>query len=111
MIEVFNQGIEVKRLSIPGDFGFGDPSETETSILVTKYSKIRELSRKEMVMQAMSTENMTYEIKIRYRDDLEIKKDDIIIWKTKRLKAITTAKINEIGKKKYLIIYAIYQNG
>lgn len=111
MISDFSQCIEVKRIVLAEGFGFGEPTKEEKTVLKTKYAKIRELSRKEAVMQSMSVENRNYEVKIRYHACAEVLKDDIIVWNGKRLKAVTSGRADEIDKKKFIVIMAIYQNG
>lgn len=110
-ISDLSQQIEVKRIALEEDWGFGEPGETEVSVATIRFAKVKELSRKESVMEDMSVEDLNYRVTIRYRDGVEILKNDVIIWNGMRLKALTSGRVEEIDKKKYIIVMAIFQNG
>lgn len=112
MISDFSQKITIKRISIPEDWGFGDPTATppEVAILST-WGAIKEMSRTQAVMQDLSVENVNYKMVIRYASGREVKKDDIIVWNGGRYKAITSSSVKEIDKKKFLETIIILQDG
>lgn len=110
MISDFSQRIEIKRLGLPADFGFGEPSGTEISILDT-WASMKEIKREKKVMQQLNVESVTYKMIIRYRSVPSIQKDDIIVWQGRRLKAITNSTVVDIDKKKFLETIIVLQDG
>lgn len=108
-ISDFTQNIIIKRLSLDGDFGFGNPNGTETTILSTKGS-VKEINRTSAVMQNLSVEEVNYKLTIRFAAGRMINKADIVIWNGKRMKAITSSTFKEIDKKRYLETILIDQD-
>lgn len=110
MISDLSQRIEVRRTTLPSDFGFGDSTPTETSILST-WASIKQVSRTSAVKQALETEVLLYKVSIRYASGREIKQDDIIVWSGKRYKPRTSPEVIEIDKKKFLELIMVGENG
>lgn len=110
MISDLSQRIEVRRVSTPNDFGFGDSSTTETSILST-WASIKQVSRASAVKQALDAEILLYKVTIRYASGREIKQDDFIVWDGNRYKPKTSPAVIEIDKKKFLEFIMVREDG
>lgn len=113
MIEKFSQSIVVKRTSTSAGFGFnaGSSINSEGVVVSTlKYVSIRQLSAKEVVQQGMTTEDVAFVCKIRYRDNMNVIRGDIIEWNTKRLKVSNIPYPDQVGKKKLLVFNATLEN-
>lgn len=108
-ISDLSQRIDVRRITLPGDFGFGDPMGVEKSVFKT-YASVVEISRKSAVMQDLSVENVHYKLVIRYAHGRMVNKADIVVWNGKRYKAITSSSFKEIDKKKFLETIIVMQD-
>jgi len=110
MISDFTERIEIKRVSIPEDFGFEPTTPSEVSITTT-WANIKEVKRSSAVQQQLDVENDNYKVTMRYVAGREILKDDVIVWSGNRYRAITSSSVNEIGKKKFLETLIVRQHG
>lgn len=110
MISDLSQKVDIRRASIGQDFGFGEPTATETSILTT-WAALKEIKRTQKAMQQLNVETVTYKMTIRYRSAPSIQKDDTIVWQGKRLKAITNSTVIDIDKRKFLENIIILEDG
>lgn len=110
MISDLSQRIEVRRVSLSTDFGFGEPEQSETSVLTT-WAAITEISRKDALRQALDADTVQYQMRIRYASGRNIEKSDIIVWKSERYQPRTTPKVIEIDKKKFLELIIVLQDG
>jgi len=110
MISDLSQRIDIRRKSLGADFGFGEPTVTEVSILST-VACIKEVKRTQKVMQELDLEVVTYKMTIRYRSAPSIQKGDIIVWRGARLKVLTNATLIDIDKRKFLEAIIVQQDG
>jgi hypothetical protein len=110
MISDLSQKVDIRRKALPADFGFGEHTAVETSILNT-WAKLTEIKRAHKLMQGLLAEVAHYKMTIRYRAGSSIQKDDIVVWQGKRLKAITNSTVIDIDKKKFLETIIILQDG
>lgn len=110
MISDFSQRIEVRRIGLSTDFGFGEPAQTETSILST-YAAIVQISRKDAIRQGLEAETIQYRMRIRYASGRNIQMSDVVIWKGVRYNPRTSPTVIEIDKMKFLEVIIVTQNG
>lgn len=110
MISDFSQRIEVRRTTVGEDFGFGGPGITEASLLTT-WAYIKPMKRTTAVLQGLSLENQNYQMRIRYNAGREIRRDDVIVWDSKRYKAITGGTLIEEDKRKLIEAIIVIQDG
>lgn len=113
MIEKFSQSVTIERTSTSAGFGFNTGSSINSDGVIVstlKYVSIRQLSPKELVQQGMTTEEVVYVCKVRYRDNMDVLRGDIIEWEGKRVKVSNTPYPDQISKKKILVFNATLEN-
>ncbi len=110
MISDLSQRIEIRRTTVGEDFGFGSAGITEVSMLTT-WAHIKPMKRTTAILQGLSLENQNYQLRIRYNAGRDIRKDDVIVWDSKRYKAITGGTLIEEDKRKIIETIIVIQDG